>query len=581
MHTLRALGLLTLLATLALPLRAEDHSLASRFPDGATVYVEVTGLAGRVEQALASPLGKSVREHPAVKQFLASPQGMQLFFAQGMLQGMTGLDFVGALKAVASREVGLALYGGPAHAVVMARVDVAVVERLLAASEMALKGARTTVLPSADGLPALWQFGPAYVCLDGDLLAVTPDQLLATAIRGRTAKGLAASDLYRTARPLVDANALVFACGDLKPYAAALAAGGLPKDLGQAILLGAFSHHLPAAGWAALGFDLRAEEGGLALEAKGFLPRPPEGDEGVTAAYGGTLADLPFALPERTVGVLRMRRDLGSLWTNREALIAERGIPSLIEFETNFGNLTSGMSWVEEFLPALGGEIILVGTRRPYAAGEAAPAVRYPEGALLVPFKGNEAVRLRLEVAFHSTVGIINLQTAQMKGMPLMPAVEEYKGVKIQFARYLPPSGAEMEMQKALPARYNFAPAMAIVGDHLAIATSDRILRDLIDGLGRPTPAEPGINAGFWVHAEQSRLLLEENRESLIAQRMLEKSDTRAAAEQAVDLGLGLARYLRDFEFKVVESRSTLGVSLRVGLGAQAAGEGPGEGVAR
>ncbi len=574
MRMVRALGLLTLLAALAFPLRAEEAPLASRFPDGATVYVELNGLAGRVDHLLASPLGRSVREHPAVKQFLASPQGMQLFFAQGMLQGMTGLDFAGALKAIASREVGLALYGGPAHAVVMARVDAAVVERLLAAAEMALKGARTTVLPAADGLPALWQFGPAYVCLDGDLLTVTPDQLLATSIRGRAAKGFAAGDLYQTSRPLVDAGALLFACGDLKPYAAALAAGGLPGDLGQAIIAGAFSHLLPAAGWAALGLDLRAEEDGVALEAKGFLPRPPEGDEGVAAAYGGTLAELPFALPERTVGVLRMRRDLGSLWTNREALIAQRGIPSLIEFETNFGNLTSGMSWVEEFLPALGGEMILIGTRRPYAPDEQAPAVRYPEGALLVPFKGNESVRLRLEVAFHSTVGIINLQTAQMKGMPLMPSVDLYKGVKIQFARYLPPSGAEMEMQKGLPARYNFAPAMAILGDHLAIASSDRILRELIDGLGRPTPVEPGVNAGFWLRADESRALLEENRESLVAQRMLEKSDTRAAAEQAVDLGLGLARYLRAFEFKVVESRSTLSVSLKVGLGPRGGEEG-------
>ncbi len=579
MRLLRALGLLTLLSTLALPLRADEAPLASRFPDGATVYVEVNGLAGRIEQALASPLGRSVREHPAIKQFLASPQGMQLFFAQGMLQGMTGLDLLGALKAVASREVGLAFYGGPQHAVLMARVDAAVVERLLAAAEMVTKAARTEVLPAADGLPALWQIGPAYVCLDGDLLSVTPDQLLATSIRGRTARGLAAGDLYRSARPLVDSKALLFACGDLKPYAAALAAGGLPKDLGQAILAGALSYHLPAAGWAAAGFDLRAEEGGLAIEARGFLPRPAEGGDEVAAAYGGTLESLPFALPERTVGMLRMRRDLRSLWTNRETLIAERGIPSLIEFETNFGNLTSGMSWVEEFLPVLGGEMIVIGTRRPYAPGEAAPAVRYPEGALLIPFRGDDDVRVRLEVAFHSIVGIINLQQAQqMKAMPLMPSVEEYKGVKIQCARYLAPTKAEMEMQQALPARYNFAPAMGMVGNHLAIASSDRILKELIDGLGTPTPVEPGINAGFWLRAEQSRLLLEENRESLVAQRMLEKSEDRANAEQAVDLGLGLARYVRGFDLEMVESRSTVGVAVNVRLVAPSSGVGPGEG---
>ena len=48
--------------------------------------------------------------------------------------------------------------------------------------------------------------------------------------------------------------------------------------------------------------------------------------------------------------------------------------PGLVEFETNFGNLTGGMSWVEEFLPLLGDEMIFVATRREYAPGERAPA---------------------------------------------------------------------------------------------------------------------------------------------------------------------------------------------------------------
>jgi len=51
---------------------------------------------------------------------------------------------------------------------------------------------------------------------------------------------------------------------------------------------------------------------------------PAEMPAAVRDAYAGTLEPFPFALPADTIGLVRMRRSLPALWSNRDALVAER-----------------------------------------------------------------------------------------------------------------------------------------------------------------------------------------------------------------------------------------------------------------
>ena len=56
-------------------------------PAGASAYLEVSGLGERVGALWDSPLADSMRKHPAMVKFMASPEGQQFKMGQGMPPG--------------------------------------------------------------------------------------------------------------------------------------------------------------------------------------------------------------------------------------------------------------------------------------------------------------------------------------------------------------------------------------------------------------------------------------------------------------------------------------------------------------
>ena len=558
MRTLRIS--LALLLT-ALPLLAADGSFASRFPAGANVYVETRGLAGKIDSLLESDLGATLKAHPAVGRLLLTPQVRQALLGQAFLVGATGTDLLGNLAILSSRESALAVYG-PGRFLVLTRVDTEGVVALLRGIETLTGSERGEVLPAAAGRPALWRFQEFFVMLQGDLLAISSDRRLITSIRDGVAGGLTDSETYGQARRRIPADAVLFGYVDLEPYRGQLRQGKLPGDLGEALISGAFPHRLRDAPWTAFGIQAHVTGAFWAFDVFACIPQPGEESEAVRESYAGTLNPLPFALSRRTVGVVRLRRSLASLWSHRDALIAERGIPGLVEFETNFGNLTAGMSWVEEFLPNLGDEVILIGMRPDWSSDEPSPTLRLPAGAFLWPLRDAAGMERALRVTFYNTIGIVNAsQQGMMEGASLLPAAENYKGVRIETARYEPPVG---KTGRSLHVRYNLSPALAVVDGYLVLASSDSIVKMLIDGRGgRFDPADTA-NADLWIEPSQVQAMLEENREQLIAQAMLRQGDRREAAEAKVDLGLELARFVRALGFTVEESRAAYGARLRL-----------------
>jgi len=551
------------LCLLLTPVLAEEADLARRFPAGATAYVEARGLAGKLDAIVESPLGRSVRAHPAFRQFLKSPEGQKLFFGQAMLQSATGHDLRGVLRVLAGKRIALAVYGRPQRVLALAEVDAKGARMLLDGAEILTQERRDVVLPATDASPAVWKMGDLFVCLDGAVLAVGTVPELLQQVRDRTAEGI--GETLAGARGLAGADADVFGYVDLETYGAKLREGGKPDDIGQAFLLGSLAHHLPRAPWAALALDLEPEGGAWRASLRGYVPVEEE-PEAIRKSFGGELKELPFALPENTLGLLRMRRSLPAMWSHRDVLIEERGIPGLVEFETNFGNLTGGMSWVEHFLPSLRDEdIVVIATRRSFQ-GKATPAIRLPQGAVLFPIRASDKLGLSFRIGFQTAIGIINAQQGMM-GSPFLISNETYEGVEIQSAAYLPPSDGEMEGRKNLPLRYNFEPSAAVVGDYYVLASTKDVLKEIIDARGGKTPVPAGTNAGFWIRPGEVRAALAENREQLVAQTMLKDGLDRAAAEQRVSWLLDLARYAKAMSFRMEESRASVGLTLDLVVG--------------
>ncbi len=565
MRTALVLSLVLFLPTLA---RAEPAEAAvdirGRFPEGVVAYVEADGLGDKVAALLASPLGQSIKSHPAVQAFHKSAPGLQLQMGQMFLRGATGRDLLGIFKAVAGRRVGAALYGKK-KVLLVAHVEGEIVQRLLKAAETMGGMERKTVVAKDDRGPALWKIGPAFVGLDGNVLFASSVQALAESARTRSGGGLK-TDGLQAARAQVGAADL-FGYVDLKPFRAMLQQGGKPKDLGQAFFLGAFAHYVPKADWAGFGLSLKPQEGDMwGLSARGVVPLPGDPQQAVVKSFGGTLKPLPFKLPAETIGVLRFKRNLAALWENRDDLIDERGLAGLVEFETNFSNLTY-MSFVEEFLPNVGDELILLGTRRTWKAGAPVPAVKLPQGALLWPLKDGKKFALKLQLTFNSLIGILNLQAGQEGANPLLMQSMEYNGTMIHTSRYLPAKAGEMDGRKNLPLRFNFTPSVAIIGDYLVLSSTSELLKSLVDLHGGAGPAPDRINSGLWLEPAALREVLKDNREPLIANSMLKEGDTRAEAEQKIDFALDAGRYLRSLSVTADESRAALGATIKAVFG--------------
>jgi len=555
---------LVLVLLFVTPLLAEEPSIASRFPAGPVVYVEGKKLGDTLDAVVASPVGQAVRNHPGFEEALRTPKALQLLFAQAMVKGATGMDLRGLARVLTAREFAVAVYGEE-RAIAMARVDAQTAEKLFAGAEILSQQQRSAVLPADAEGAALWRLGRAFVCIEKDLLVVSSDEALATAVRNRTAPGVGAQT--REARGRIGTDTDLFVYVDLKVFSGKLRAAGKPQDLGQALILGAFAHQVPDAPWAAFGLRLAVEQDELRLTARGLVPVAEAPADAVQASFGGTLEPLPFRLPEHTLAVVRTKRSLAAIWSHRDDLVHERAIPKLVEFETNFGNLTGGMSWAEQFLPSLReADLVLLATRRVYREGEPAPAVRYPQGAVLFPIRKSDRFGLKLQIGFQTAIGIINAQQG-MSGKAFFLSTESYKGTMIQTARYLPPSEGEKEMAEALPPRFNLEPSAAIVGDHFVLASTRGIVEELIDAQEGTTPVPGGVNSGLWIRPPEVLALLKENREALIAQTMMKQGDDRPTAEKKIDFALDIGRYVRSLAVTAEQSRASLGVVLEVVLG--------------
>ncbi|MHC4959931.1 MAG: hypothetical protein ACYTGN_16320 [Planctomycetota bacterium] len=550
---------------LVAPALAGEQSLASRFPAGASAYVEVTGLGERVDGFLASPLGTSLSNSPIWAQLRKDPDSQEGLEQLEALTRATGLDAPALLKAVAGRGIAFAAYGTKARVVLMARMDAGTAERLIAGIEALTRLKRTQVRPAEEGKPAMFALAIANFFHDpaDDTLVVTPDPFLAQSIRVRAAKGLQDDALYTRARERAG-RATLFGYADLTKYPDAMKKVEKPKEFGAALFGGAIGHDLKNADWVAIKLDLEVDDSGARLVGEGFVPLRA-GAEAVDASYRGTLGPLPFARPKRCVGVLRLRRDMQSIWSNREELIQKSGIPGMIEFETNFGNLAGGMSWVEEVLPNLGNELILLGSRRVFEEGKPAPAVKVPQGALVVPLKNAKQLGPKLQVAFNNVIAIINIDQGMM-GNSLLPSIKEYKGIRLLEAEFMSAPSGEMDGREKLPIRFNFRPACAVVGDHFVMASHGDIVREIIDGYGKADAAPRGVNAGLWLEAGEIRKGLDENYDWLVAQTMVKEGIGKAEAEVQVKLLLGAARYLKGLALTAREERGTVGVRFELSL---------------
>ena len=128
-------AVLALCLFLVSPVLAEGRTLAAKLPEGASAFVEINDLNGRIDAVVKSPLFKALAENAMVKAVLASPDIKAARAKFDAIRNATGWDELGLVRAVGGTRIAIAMYGGPARTIAIARMRAADAERVMAAAE--------------------------------------------------------------------------------------------------------------------------------------------------------------------------------------------------------------------------------------------------------------------------------------------------------------------------------------------------------------------------------------------------------------------------------------------------------------
>jgi len=111
---------------------------------------------------------------------------------------------------------------------------------------------------------------------------------------------------------------------------------------------------------------------------------------------------------------------------------------------------------------------------------------------------------------------------------------------------------------------YNFSPALVLSGDRLMLCSTKQIADELADLAAKPTSAKAPQNTLLEIAAQPIGKLLQENREQLIAQNMLEKGHSRPEAEKEVDVFVALVNAVKNAKVSLTPTDKTIALDIEL-----------------
>jgi hypothetical protein len=331
------------------------------------------------------------------------------------------------------------------------------------------------------------------------------------------------------------------------------------KDFGAELLLGgilALVQHAPSAA-----IELSMEPEALAAEAS--FPTRMEWFEGAREHYVGPQGrgkSLPVLEVDGALASLSTYRNLSELWLRAGDLFDQQVNDQLAQADNTLTTLFSGKDFGTDILGAVDPELRMVVVPQTWQPDQRQPSVKLPAFALVARLKQPDVMRQELKRIFQSFIGFLNV-TGAMEGNPQLDLMSEvYENGPMYWADYV--IDADRSYENGLPIQYNFAPAIAFVGDHVILSSHCDLARkwvqgkELLDASSDPTTP---THTELVVHGPMMHQMLAANRDSLIAQNMLEKGHSRLQAIKEVDQLLHLVEWIDRVELALsFDTRSSI-----------------------
>jgi len=578
MYLVLGIGLTNLMAQSdGVSRRSERTSGTHVFPASTVAYLEIAEPAELIDRILEHPLRDTLQQLPAVEEALAGLNSTEAKLAIALIESRSGAKWPDLLKSLTRRGIYLGIDESEGGGVLLARAESA--SKLKETLGILLGMIKQDAESKGNPVPYRIQEyrGHKVAKLDGGTLARIDDWLLLSnkpALAKTVADNLI--DHSQTALPLPFEKQLSrLGSSNLVGYLdmealrqrdiAPQLLGGQADNAGIELLFGGVLEAMNQSSELLLGVNLRDDS----FELRAELPFDFANQLSPSRHYFfGTeqLLAAPIDLPlDDLLANVTAYRDLAGWWNSKEDLFEENVIAQLSQTDSQLSTLFGGLDFGNEVLGGLQPGVQLVAKRQDYPDNYE-PDTRLPAFAVIGRLENPEMSR-RLRISYQSMIGIVNMQLAADGQPQLETNNEQLTAGRMDWAAYL----TDTESSPGL-LLYNFSPTLAFQDEFIIISSTHELAKEIIDAASssslarnsQPAASEPVVNTRVELDGPQLHQLLEENREALIVQNMLESGSQRKQAAANIDNLLSLARLSRQLRLTLAgeSDRLTLDVQL-------------------
>ena len=564
------------LALLAGPASAQQITAAQLFPKSTVLYSEITEPPKLLELVLHHPLRSKLDQVPAFRKAIKSPEFLKFQLGVGLFEGHMGMPWNEALAAIGAGGVYFAFDAKSQGAAVLVKAkDLDTLINLRKALFQVIQvGAQAEGKPDPinkgeyRGLTAYEVNKVKLIALDSWLLITNKDELGKRIVDQHLDGGsetLAQHEEFIAAAATKPESVTAWSFTDIATIREAGAMkdfySGRTDNIVAEMLLGGLVSNLKNTPYSTAALSITDAQLQLSV-------RTPHSAEwiGDREYYFGTdnsgTAQQPIVLLD-SIFTLSTYRDLSQMWLRAGDLMTDKANDQLAQADSQLTTFFSGKDFGQDILGSLYPELQVVVTRQNPEDFVVKPAIKLPAFAIVARMHTPETTVPQFRRVFQSFIGFINVIGA-MNGQPQLDlAMESTSQMQLVTASYVPEQDDKDSQAKI---NFNFSPSILFTGERLVLASSKQLAAELAEAAAAPPVAlntaagDPKPNTVGVLEVATLREILADNQAQLVAQNMLDKGHSQAAAEQEIELFMSLVSLFQSGDIAL----STAADSLRL-----------------
>ncbi len=549
---------------------------AEILPASTILYLEVPSPADLIAQVVEHPLRERIEKLDAVRQgkrtppylaFVGFVAGLEAELEMKWPEIVREVAGQGAIVAFEPKDEGLliGLHGEDGA------TQQQLIESLIRLVRLGRQGNDRDPVREATyrDLP-VYRIGDARVTRVGDWIWITNQDSvgkgLIDALHDGTEDSLAGSEAFRTAAQTGRDHA-IWSWGNLEALRERAGSEGIPDRTDNAIgelLIGGLidlARHVPD-----LTLVADVNDQGLSLSA--VTPFRSEWTSESREYWWGP-EDRGQAPPRLAVAESLMQiefhRDLSEMWLRAGDLYVDSTVDQFDQAESTLSTLFAGADFGEDILGAFAPTGHLIVARQTFDDPALVPDIRLPSFALVFEMEDAERMGPQLQQNFQDLIGFVNI-TGAMNGQPrLYQRSDSGDDWVLAIAEYRAQAGAD---RQAKPINYNFSPSLGFRGNRCVVASTAQLARQLVTAdVGETSRSTAGVsNTTAIVESATLAAVLDDNRDQLIAQSMIDDGKTRDEATRDVGILIELLTWIDSatLDFSHGEDQAELKVDLKI-----------------